>query len=164
MKNFSLFLILSILLLVFSISCKCQKKTSDNTTNLANKEAKETNVPYKILFNNNHSNIKKEKNVVIKNISDLKAIYASINSTRRPGLPTPKVDFNKEEVLGVFLGEKSSAGYEIQIDSIQNNGKEIVVNYRIKAPKGMASMVITQPTLLVLIPKYDLPVIFKKEA
>ena len=64
-------------------------------------------------------------------------------------------------MLGFFLGEKSSGGYEIQIDSIQNNGKEIVVNYKIKAPKGMASMVITQPTLLVLIPKYDLPVKFK---
>ena len=61
MKNFSLFLILSILLLIFSISCKCKKKTSDNTTNLAKKEAKETNVPYKILFNNDHSNIKEKK-------------------------------------------------------------------------------------------------------
>ena len=161
MKNFSLFFILSILLLVFSLSCKCKKKTSDNTTNLTKKEVKETSIPYKILFNNDHSNIKDEKNMVIKNVSDLKAIYASINSTRRPGLPLPKVDFNKEEVLGIFLGEKSSAGYQIQIDSIHNNGKEIVVNYKINTPKGMVSMVITQPTLLILIPKTNLPIKFK---
>ncbi len=158
MKNFSLFLLFSILLLVFSISCKCNKKTTNNANNLT---IKEISIPYKILFNNEHSNIKEKKNVVIKNITDLKVIYASINSTRRPGLPLPKVNFKKEKVLGLFLGEKSSSGYQIQIDSIQNNGKEIVVNYKINTPKRMASMVITQPTLLILIPKTNLPIKFK---
>ena len=126
---------LKILFLVFIVgivSCKCNKKTANQTATQSKmeKNSKTDKIPFKVLFDNDHCNIKEAKNVVITNKEELQNIYARINMTRRPGVPLPKIDFDKETVLGIFLGEKSTAGYQVKVDSIVKSNKELQVYYK----------------------------------
>lgn len=43
---------------------------------------------------------------VIRDAKSLRKFYAEINKTRKPGLPVPVVDFSKELVILVCLGEQ----------------------------------------------------------
>lgn len=43
---------------------------------------------------------------VIKDGKSLRKFYSEINKTRKPGLPVPIVDFSKETVILVCLGEQ----------------------------------------------------------
>jgi len=157
--------LLIVLLLSVLISCNCKKKTNElqKTTTMNKAKQTETTSKVTIIFDNDHCNIKEAKNVVIQDEKELKAIYAKINMTRRPGVPVPKIDFEKETVYGIFLGEKSNAGYKIKFDKVVNFNDKTIIYYKVISPKGMASMVITQPCLLGTIPKTEVPVKFVLE-
>jgi hypothetical protein len=59
----------------------------------------------------------------------------------------PRVDFNKEMVLGVFLGQKPSAGYDIEISSLieKDDCLEVYVKKTKPSPGSMCASVLTQP-------------------
>jgi cell division protein FtsI/penicillin-binding protein 2 len=165
MKLFNRIFFVLLLLLTINISCKCNKQLNQQlTTNkeMANKN-QSSEIPFEIIFDNDRCNIKEAKNVVITSEKQLQDVYAKINMTRRPGVPVPNIDFTKQIVLGIFLGEKSTAGYQITIDKIVQNKKNIDVYYKVISPKEQAAMVITQPCVLASIPKQDLPINFIKE-
>jgi hypothetical protein len=161
MKKFT-YLLFSFLVIGILFSCNCKKKTVSKTdATMQNKEQNLDNkINHKVLLKESNSNIKEEKNVVITNLDELKAVYSKINMTRRPGLPLPKVNFDTETVIGIFLGEKTHTGFNIVIDKIENKDKETVVQYKVETPKGKVAYVITQPALLVSIPKSEYPVKF----
>ncbi len=140
-------------------SCKTNKNTSAKDSKTKKMLVKDN--PFTILLQNGHSNITKQKNTVIKDKKSLNAIYSKINSTRKPSLPIPEIDFSKTMILGLFMGTKSSGGYSIHINRIESKGKEMVVFYTEKAPQGMATMVITQPCLLVSTATSNLPIRFE---
>ena len=52
------------------------------------------------------SNIESFETRVIKDVKSLRKFYSGINKTRKPGLPVPIVDFSKEMVVLVCLGEQ----------------------------------------------------------
>lgn len=70
------------------------------------------------------------------------------------------IDFDKHMLLEVFIGEKSTAGYSISIDAVQENAEEIHFYYTVLSPDGMAAAVMTQPYLIVSIAKTDKRVLF----
>ncbi len=159
LRQYILF-IFSVIFIGSLASCKTNKNTSAKDSKTKKMLVKD-NVPFTILLQNGHSNIAEKKNIVFKDEKSLNAIYSKINSTRKPGLPIPVVDFSKTMVLGLFMGTKSSGGYSIHINSIESNNKEIVVFYTEKLPKGRVTMAITQPCLLVSTAASNLPVRFE---
>ena len=81
----------------------------------------------------------------------------------------PKVDFNKDMVVGVFLGQKPYPYYEIEIRSIREEtrpdaGKVLVVRYRdvVKMSGVFVPPFAVQPFHLKKIPAFDGQVIFLK--
>lgn len=70
------------------------------------------------------------------------------------GLP-PAVDFRTQTVLAVFLGTKTSGGYDVTITGVRQEGGATVVTWveRRPAPGQVAAMVITSPAHLVAVPK-----------
>lgn len=157
---FSIFLILTFGI-VF-ISCNCKKKTIEKSDAVMQNEKQNVQgeISYKILFDNDRSNIKEEKHLVINSEDALKALYAKINMTRRPGLPVPKINFKEEMAGGICLGEKRNAGYKIVIEKIETISNERVVLYKVQTPKETAATVMTQPCLLFSMPKTELPIKF----
>jgi VWFA-related protein len=81
-----------------------------------------------------------------------------------PGRPAPAVDFTKNMVVGVFLGSRSSSGYQVEITGVRAEGNGLVVQWteRRPAPGTMAAQVMTSPSHLVTIPRQDGAVRFEK--
>jgi len=75
---------------------------------------------------------------------------------------SPIVDFEKETVLGVFAGQKPSAGYSVEILQIYRTTLGAKVVYKINSPPPgtKAAEAMTQPYELVKIPKLRGPVEF----
>ena len=79
-----------------------------------------------------------------------------------PDEKLPVVDFNSNMVVGIFLGSKPSAGYQVEIVSVRPEGNDVVVEYAQKQPgRGMMSaQMLTEPYDLVAVPKHAGPVRF----
>jgi hypothetical protein len=79
-----------------------------------------------------------------------------------PDEKMPAVDFNSHMVVGVFLGSKPSAGYQVEILNVPPEGTDLVVEYAQKQPgRGMmTAQMLTEPYDLVAVPKHAGPVRF----
>ena len=66
----------------------------------------------------------------------------------------PVIDFTKSMVVGIFLGSKPSAGYEVEIVGVRAQEKDLVVEYVQKQPgRGtLAAQILTEPYHLVSVP------------
>lgn len=74
------------------------------------------------------------------------------------GQPIPSVDFSKETALAVF---SDAEGKAVEIASVQKQGPRLWVAYRLVERKAEGG-VPTSPYHIVIIPRSDLPVTFKK--
>jgi hypothetical protein len=79
-----------------------------------------------------------------------------------PDEKLPVVDFNANMVVGIFLGSKPSAGYQVEILNVRPEGNDVVVEYAQKQPgRGMmTAQILTEPYDLVAVPKHAGPVRF----
>ncbi|KQC29352.1 hypothetical protein AAY42_05115 [Flagellimonas eckloniae] len=59
-----------------------------------------------LIAHDEYSGISEYETMVIRDAKSLNKFYAKINRTRKPGLPVPTLDFSKEIVLVVCLGEQ----------------------------------------------------------
>ena len=69
----------------------------------------------------------------------------------------PIVDFDREMVVGIFLGEKSTGGYEVEIVRAERRDSSLYFYYREESPppNAMVTQALTQPFHLVRITKYQ---------
>ncbi len=101
--------------------------------------------------------------LVIKTEDRWKEIWEKVHLLRLPKPELPKIDFEKEMVVAVFMGERSSGGYEIEIRKIIKTEKEIVVEVEEKepSPESLQSMALIQPYHIVVVKSSPLPVRFQ---
>lgn len=133
-------------ILLFSfvfIFISCSKKNTANKMNL-----------FKILYESSYGDVSNQKLEVIDNKEKLLSrsqelqipdeIYSSFN-----------INFNKEFVIVVHLGEKTSGGYAIKIQDLENsNGKCLVKTLKTSPNKGeYVTSVITHPFCMARVPK-----------
>ncbi len=71
-----------------------------------------------------------------------------------------KLDFSRERVVAVFMGQRPSSGYKVEVARVEDEGDKVVVvvdRYR-PGPECMTISVITYPYVLAAIPRTDKPV------
>jgi len=70
------------------------------------------------------------------------------------GLP-PSIDFGTQTVLAVFLGTRTSGGFEVEITGVREDGGVTVVQWveHRPAPGQVAAMIITSPAHIVAVPR-----------
>ncbi|NQY06512.1 MAG: protease complex subunit PrcB family protein, partial [Flavobacteriaceae bacterium] len=101
---------------------------------------------------------------VVKEQEGLNEIYNYLNKSRKPALNMPQVDFEKETIIALFMGQKNTGGFPIRIDTIDEKDDKLVVNVLEKTPEGkFATMVITQPFCIAKINKTDKEITFVKK-
>ena len=116
-------------------------------------------VPFTTIFQASQG-LKETKNGVIHSAQDLKATL--------PFLPSDtKVDFSKEEVIFVALGERPTGGFEAEISGIMyfwDRLKKLPnladVTYQEQKPSGPVADVVTFPMHVVKCEKLDGDVTF----
>lgn len=96
--------------------------------------------------------------LIITNQSELNQLYESYLQYES----LPVVDFTRYQLIAVFMGQKGSAGYSIQVTKVIEEQSVISVNVLQTSPASSCSTasVITNPYNIVMIPKSDKKVSF----
>ena len=127
----------------------------------------ETSLSIATVVRGHRSGIRDSLQTVIRNQDEWKALWKRHSSTDTNPSPTPIIDFNCEMVVGIFLGEKNTGGYEIEIVRAERRNSSLYFYYREKSPppSAMVTQALTQPFHLVRVAKYDNPqVIFRRDS
>ena len=106
------------------------------------------------------SNIDSARQVVVRTAAEWTALWKTHNFDK----PAPHVDFDSEMVIGVFMGSRPTAGYDIAITKTLEKDGTLWVFYRERTPaRGlMLAQVLTFPFHLVAVPKAAGEVKFEK--
>ena len=80
--------------------------------------------------------------------------------------PAPPVDLTKTTVIAVFLGERSTAGFAVEITGVRRDGASLVVTWSERTPSAgqMTAQIITSPAHLATIPAFAGEIRFEKAA
>lgn len=105
------------------------------------------------------SQISEPREVVVRTADEWRALWKAHGDARQP-----TVDFSRSAVIGVFLGTRMTAGYEVDIVSVRAQGAATVVEYRERRPDPDAILAqgLTAPFHLVSIPRRDGAIEFTK--
>jgi hypothetical protein len=89
-------------------------------------------------------------------------IWDKVHRFRLPKPALPKIDFENEMVIAVFMGVQKSGGYDIRIIDIIEAEKEILVHVKVREPPPgtVQTMALTQPYHIVVIQKRPFPIRF----
>ncbi|MBI5624232.1 MAG: protease complex subunit PrcB family protein [Elusimicrobia bacterium] len=97
----------------------------------------------------------------------LAQIWAKTYQGTPKALELPAVDFSKETVIAVFLGEKPTQGYNVDIQFQQDpmNPKRLYVLYKEQAPKSVSfqPQVVSRPYVIRKVPKAYNEVVFEAD-
>lgn len=109
------------------------------------------------------SGIQEPKQVVVTNSVQWAKLWNEHSAQQTPAKPAPRVDFEKEIVLFVSLGQKRSGGYSVDIVGTTETDGKVEVLLRTREPKRDAFQLqaITSPFHIVAVPKFNGPVKFK---
>lgn len=100
---------------------------------------------------------KTRKEIVIPSYEVLQRVWTDAFEHK----PLPKVDFETQCLVGVFYGERPTAGYGVQISAISDEGDRVVVRVRLTRPTAMAQNRASQPYHVVKCPHFTKPAVFK---
>jgi hypothetical protein len=98
------------------------------------------------------------RQVTVRTLAEWQALWKE----HAPAAKIPVVDFTSKMVVGIFLGSKPSAGYEVEIVNVRTQEKDLIVEYVQKQPgRGtLAAQILTEPFHLIAVPKHAGPVRF----
>ena len=116
--------------------------------------------PMKTVDKGSMSAIDTQRQVTVRTPEEFATLWKSHANDRK----MPDVDFSSNMVVGIFLGSRPTAGYGVEIVSAQPEGGALVVKYKETRPgRGtMTAQVLTSPSHLVAVPKFDGTVRFEK--
>lgn len=108
------------------------------------------------------SGVDRPQQVAVQDATAWARIWRAHAGDRLP----PSVDFATHTVLAVFLGTRTSGGFEAEITGLRKEGNVTVVEWveRRPAPGHMAAMIITSPAHIVAVPKIHGDVRFEHAA
>lgn len=72
-----------------------------------------------------------------------------------------KIDFEKQQIIACFDKVRSSGGYTITVESVEEFSDSIVVKIERSAPTGMTTSIMTQPYYIVVIPASTKRILFE---
>ncbi len=119
-------------------------------------------VSTRTLARGGQSGLRKPRQIVVRSAAEWEALWKEHAADRLPTLPMPPIDFTKETVLGVALGDRPTAGYEVQITRADREGDRLVVHTREVTPAtdSVQAQVVTSPFDFVVVPRFDGEVVF----
>jgi len=123
----------------------------------------DASVSFEIIEKGVHSNFISKIDIVLTDQNELNTIYDTINSTITPKNEIPQIDFSEYQVVISCMGEKSTGGYSMDIDSIMNVEEELVVylKYNVPKPGEMVTTALTSPYLIYTFKKQSKPIRFQ---
>jgi hypothetical protein len=114
---------------------------------------------YRVLESGHYSRYKNSSTKIIKNQKELKSLYLSHNvgvlppNGETPYIKTPKIDFDTQQVVAFFVGQKSNGGYGVKIDEIDESSDVCTIYYSYTHPSPTSMVVdsITYPYMIIVV-------------
>jgi hypothetical protein len=80
--------------------------------------------------------------------------------------PLPEVDFRRESVIAIFLGQRPTGGYGISVVDLLLDNNEIYLDVRLTrpAPDAMVTQALTSPWLMVRVQRPGVQVAWFRNA
>jgi hypothetical protein len=122
-------------------------------------------VPLQTLHKGHRSGIREPLQIVIRARDQWDDVWRRHASIEASPSPAPSVDLSAHMVAGVFLGERSTGGYGVEIVRAERSDSTLYLYYRETRPArdAMAIQALTQPYHLVTVPRHDTPAIFVRD-
>lgn len=133
--------------IVLLFSCDSTKKTTDQKPAADGKKNPSTAL-YQILSESAYQGKTEKSYEIIKDNASLVKLYEAVNDPQ-----VPKVDFSKDRIVALFMGEKSSGGYAIKVKNVSEKGGKIYVAVEETKPGSgdIVTMSFTSPYTIVKI-------------
>ena len=108
------------------------------------------------------SELRQPERLVIRDQSAWIDAWASLWPAFAPIPAPPNVDFSREMIVFVALGERPTGGYSILVDSAGTNGQGVTVWIGTSAPGAHCgtTLAFTQPVDIARLPRIGVPVHF----
>ncbi|MGN7514697.1 MAG: hypothetical protein ACTHOM_09995 [Allomuricauda sp.] len=138
------------------LSCKAQKKE--------NAPVGEQIADMVLVDHDDFSNIEVYETRVIRDAKSLRKFYSEVNKTRKPGLPVPIIDFSKETVVLVCLGEQKGKK-TARLSKIKETDNEVSIAVEILDEEQQGEITIQPlyfPFYLYKMPLIDKTIAFQK--
>jgi VWFA-related protein len=106
------------------------------------------------------SNRARAEELVIRDNDTWQRVWGSL-PTRQDA---PSVAFGDTMMVGVFVGNRPSAGYRVEVTGVRYDGDTLVVSWRevTPAPDAVVNQTVTTPFALAAVTRHDGPVRFEK--
>jgi hypothetical protein len=117
--------------------------------------------PFRVLEKGDQSHVDDARRVAVRTAAEWDTLWRR----HSPDRDQPRVDFERDMVLGVFLGSRATAGFSVEIVSTLIEQGILVVRFRETRPQGdrIAAQVITSPYHLVALPRHSGDVKFETQ-
>lgn len=142
MNTFKKILILFSLSTLF-ISCKPKQEIVEVTDT------------YEVVYKNQIGGKKEKSHQIIKNYEDFNVLISELNIDEEEYERLLKIDLEKHNLLVCFLGEKSTGGYDIEVEDVKftKTAAEVIIKQIIPEKNAMVTMSFTSPYLFLSLPK-----------
>jgi len=152
------FAIAHIFFIVLSLVTLSHANASNRVPNLlefafAEMNPPATQVTFQTIAKGYRSGLHAAMEVVARNQNEWNLLWRKHSSNEGASTTLPTIDFDKEIVVGLFLGDKPTGGYDVEIIRAEQSNRDLVISFREKAPRAgaMVTQSLTQPFHLVRV-------------
>ncbi|MES2864666.1 MAG: protease complex subunit PrcB family protein [Bacteroidota bacterium] len=110
---------------------------------------------YTVVYKSQVGGKKEKSNVIIKNYEDFNALISELNIDESEFEKLLSIDLEKHDLLVSFLGEKTTGGYDIDVDEVKfsKTFSEVILKEIVPEKNAMVTMSFTSPYMFVTLPK-----------
>ena len=117
-------------------------------------------MPMTTVADGQSSGITEPKQAIVRTAAEWNTLWKSHAGSQMP----PTIDFTKEMVVAVFLGERPTGGFRVQILDTRRDGNALIVRYseRRPGPDSIVTQALTSPFHIVRVQRHEGPVRFER--
>lgn len=115
----------------------------------------EENDIYEVVYKSQIGGKKEKSNVIIKNYEDFNTLISELNIDEEEYEKLLSIDLEKHDLLVCFLGEKTTGGYDIDVENVKFSptSAEVILKEMVPEKNAMVTMSFTSPYMFVTLPK-----------
>jgi len=90
---------------------------------------------------------------LLTNRDQLIGVWSQVHATQLQQPPLPQVDFQRETLVAIFLGQRNSGGYGVTVRRVAVEGNDLYLDteFREPAPGAITTQALTSPWTLVRV-------------
>ncbi len=128
---------------ILFLSCKAKQPVVDE------------NDVYQVVYKSQIGGKKEKSNLIIKNYEDFNALISELNIGEEEYEKLLSIDLEKHDLLVSFLGEKTTGGYDIDVEKVKFSptSSEVSLKEIVPEKNAIVTMAVTTPYIFVTLPK-----------